>query len=167
MNTQALEQVTWGHKCSLTSSVCVQQLGFCFGSHEWIVVPFSSPTRTWPSTDVEGERQSHGVDRAPLTACRTDLLSVPSPGQQRQVNTGFILVALLYFRRQLSLLHTSSPSSQGVVTQPSKYQNMLWFETWCTESQAPEWLWFASKFKKILSFVGYLFTVFTYVWRVF
>lgn len=55
----------------------------------------------------------------------------------------------------------------GVVTQPSKYQNMLWFETWCTESQAPEWLWFASKFKKILSFVGYLFTVFKYVWRVF
>ena len=140
---------------------------FCFWCHERIVNSISFPSRTWPSTDVEGESQSHGVDRAPLMADRTDLLSLPSPGQQWQVNTGFILVALLYFRGQLSLLHTSSPSFQGVVTQPSKYQNMLWFETWCTESQAPEWLWFASTFKKILSFVGYLFTVFKYVWRVF
>lgn len=136
MQAQALEQVTWVHKCSLTSSVCFQQLGlsfvfFCFGFSEQIVFPFSSPSRTWPSIDVEGESQSHSVDRAPLMACRTDLLSLSSPGQQWQVNTGFILVALLYFRGQLSLLHTSSPSSQGAVTQPSKYQNMLWFETWC------------------------------------
>lgn len=40
---------------------------------------------------------------------------------------------------------------------------MLWFETWCTESPAQELLWFTSKFKKILNFVGYLFTVFKYV----
>lgn len=78
----------------------------------------------------------------------------------------FHFIAQLYFHRQLPSLHTISHSSQGVITQPSKYQNMLWFETWCTESQAPEWLWFTSKFKKILSFVSYLFTICKHVWSV-
>lgn len=136
MKAQALEQVTWGHKCSLTSSVSFQQLGFCFvffcfGFNEWIVFPFSSPSRTWPSIDVEGESQAHGVDRAPLMACRTDLLNLPSPGQQWRVNTGFYLSSSAVLQQAAVLTTHRQSLFSGVVTQPSKYQNMLWSETWC------------------------------------
>lgn len=31
MKDQTLEQVTLGHKCSLTSTICFQHMGLCFG----------------------------------------------------------------------------------------------------------------------------------------
>lgn len=145
-------------------------VSFCFWFCECSVFAFSSSRIG--QVELWRVNPSQRADRAPPLATQqiyrvSGLLGWGWGGQQRQMSTGFILVAPLQSWRQLSLLHTSSPSFQGVITQPSKYQNMLWFETWCTESQGPEWLWFTSKFKKILSCVGYLFTVFKYVGRVF
>lgn len=166
MEDQRLEQVTLCHKCSLTSSICFSHIGFCFvffcfWFHECIVfpLPLLQSGQIWmrranPITELLCSLQDRSAEP-----------QVPWPAVTSK--------HWLYFSssvvvpRQLSLLYTSSPSFQGIITQPSKYQNMLWFETWCTESQAPEWLWFTSKFKKILSLVGYLFTVFKYVCSVF
>lgn len=84
---------------------------------------------------VKPHRRAEG---AHLRACGTGLPSLAPPGQRRRGNTRLILGAPFQFHGQLSSLHTSSPSFQGIIIQPSKYQNVLWFETWCTASQAPE-----------------------------
>lgn len=69
MKAQTLEQVTWGHKCSLTSSIYIQHLGFCFG-FGFMSYPFL-PSRIWPSLEADGDSQSQSADRAPLMASRT------------------------------------------------------------------------------------------------
>lgn len=138
MEGQTLEQEASGHQCPLTSSVCFQHLGFCFvffcfWFHGPIVFPFTSPSTAWPRTDALGETPSQSP---------RELLLWPTAQAHRGCHLPPAVTSRhwFYFSSsaavpwQLSLLYTSSPSFQGIITQPSKYQNMLWFETWCTES---------------------------------
>lgn len=132
---QRLEQVTSGHKCSLRSSICFSHLGFCFVFGSMSVLCFSLLSfYSLAKYGRGGWTQSQSVHRAALWPTeRASWASVPW--------TAVTSKHWLYFSssvvvpRQLSLLYTSSPSFQGIITQPSKYQNMLRFETWGTESQ--------------------------------